>query len=482
MRAYDNAYASYGGLAGFFYFYDNAGKMISSIQPIIGDYGYRKLSQELRIASPATDRLRFVGGLFYQRQWNLDTEVLPAKGLADALSVPGYPNAVWLTKVRRIDRDYAAFGEASFDLTPALTLTGGLRYYKYDNSLTGFVGYGRNPNGPPYNPAGSSRTGVAGCYTSDGKTVRDRTGASLLLPVISGSPCTNVGIFSNGQVLPKSATGDGFIHRLNATWKLDADKMVYATWSRGFRPGGINRRASLPPYAADYLVNYELGAKTKWAGGAIRWNAAIFRQDWQDFQYSFLGQNGFTEIHNGPDARIDGVETDLTLVPAPGFTIAATAAYLDGKIRSNLCAFDDPTFTCRQAGPNGQTNSVVAPAGTRLPVTSRYKLNSTARYEFPLDAKIGAHVQASVTYQSEATSVLRLADPKDPVPIIKPYTLFDTAVGILRGPISAELFVSNIFDVKAPVTAYLQCGKCTFRPYYMILPPRTIGLRVGYAF
>ena len=40
--------------------------------------------------------------------------------------------------------------------------------------------------------------------------------------------------------------------------------MFYATWSEGFRPGGINRRGTLPPYMSDFLTNYEIGWKTDW--------------------------------------------------------------------------------------------------------------------------------------------------------------------------------------------------------------------------
>ena len=65
--------------------------------------------------------------------------------LAPTLSVNGCPGTLWLTKQKRVDRDYAVFGEASFDVTPQITLTGGGRYYKFDNTLFGFFGFGRNP-------------------------------------------------------------------------------------------------------------------------------------------------------------------------------------------------------------------------------------------------------------------------------------------------------------------------------------------------
>src|SRR3546814_14060512 len=58
-------------------------------------------------------------------------------GLSDDLEVPGTVDNIWLTKQIRVDRDYAAFGEVSFDINEQLTLTGGGRVYKVDNSLVG---------------------------------------------------------------------------------------------------------------------------------------------------------------------------------------------------------------------------------------------------------------------------------------------------------------------------------------------------------
>ena len=107
--------------------------------------------------------------------------------------------------------------------------------------------------------------------------------------------------------------------------------MFYATASKGFRPGGINRRGEIPPYDADFLYNYELGWKTTF--GPWRWNGAIYHQLWKKFQFSFLGQNSFTEIHNGKDARINGLETDVNYTRG-GLTL--NAAMSDSASISDL--------------------------------------------------------------------------------------------------------------------------------------------------
>jgi len=475
-EAYDALYSSYGGLAGYFYYKDNAGNQIKPIQQIVGLDKFNKVSQELRITSPADQPLRVVGGLFYQRQYHNIRQDYKVAGLADSLSVNGYPGTLWLTQQKRVDRDYAAFGEVAYDIMSNLTLTGGLRYYKFDNSLIGFFGFGRNPNGPPYNAAGSSRTGVAACYNTDGTTVRSNPAGTLVPADEAGAPCTNLGVFANGKVLPKHEKDTGLIHRVNLTWKVDKDLMVYATWSRGFRPGGINRRADIPAYKADYLTNYEIGWKTQWADRKIRWNGAIFMDDWKNFQYSFLGQNSFTEIHNGPNARIKGIESDISIYPMAGLSLNATGAYLDGKLRNNLCKTDDPTFTC------GGTAGIVAPKGTRLPVTPRFKVNGNARYEWALGTGT-AHLQANWTHSSSASSALRIGvSTADMPPLLHSYNLVDLAAGYAWGNVTAELFGQNIFDKRAELSSNQECGACSQRSYYYVATPRTIGIRLGYKF
>lgn len=482
-EAYDELYADYGGVAGYLYFFDNAGNSIDSSQHIIGRDRYRKMSHELRIASPADKRLRLVAGLFYQRQTHGIHQDYQVTNLADELSVNGFPGTLWLTEQKRVDRDYAAFGEASFDITDAITVTGGLRGYKYRNSLIGFFGFGRNPGGGftdgPFNAVGSSRTGFIQCFTTTGARLRDNIGGTVLPGIVPGTPCTNLGDFVDGKVVPRQVKGSGITHRLNVNWKVTEDHLVYATWSKGFRPGGINRRGTLPPYDEDTLTNYELGFKTSWPG-RLTVNGALFWQDWKSFQYSFLGENSFTEIHNGPNARIKGVELDVSWRPVRGLSLTGSAAYADAKVRSNVCDFDDPTFTCTAPGPQGQANGISAPAGTRLPVTPKFKASATGRYEFPLGAG-KAHVQTVLTHQSSSTADLRVAAAAV-LGRLRPYTMADFAFGMEWGKFTGELFLENAFDKRAELTRYQQCGQCNLRVYVVPYRPRTLGLRVGTRF
>ena len=484
---YDSLYSGAGGIAQYFYFNDNAGKLVDPSQTIIGADHFTKLSQELRIASPADQPFRVVGGLFYQRQTHLIHQDYQVTNLATNLSVNGHPGTLWLTQQDRVDRDYAVFGEASWDILPTVTVTGGARFFKYDNTLIGFFGFGRDPNGPPYNAAGSSRTGVAGCLTTTGATLRDNPTGTLLPAAVAGGPCTDLGTFSNGKVTPKVASDTGFTYKGNVTWKIDPDHLVYATYSRGFRPGGINRRASIAPYASDFLTNYELGFKTSWFDRSLRLNGAFFWQDWDKFQFAFLGANSFTEVHNGPNARIKGIEADLNWTASPGLTFVVAGAYTDAKTRKNLCGIDDATYTCAGAG-----NFIQAPAGTRLPITPQFKINGTARYETPVGGDAKGHVQAVVVHQSSAASDIRTFsfapgtgnsyNPAASLGRLAAYTTVDFAVGVTWPFLSAEIVVENAFDKRAQLSRYAECGSCTIRPYIVANTPRTIGVRLGHNF
>ncbi len=494
--AYDAYYESYGGLANYFYFQDAAGNTIDPRQYIVGSEHFKKMSHELRVASPQENRFRVLLGAFYQRQTNHIYQNYLVDNLAPDLSVNGWPGTIWLTLQDRVDKDYALFGEASFDVTPQVTLTAGGRLFKYDNSLFGFAGFGKNPaftedNGfpPPPNAAGGS-SGVRRCLTVNGFQLLNDELSALAPGGVAGTPCTNVGNVENGMAVPRRSKGDGFTHRLNATYKPHENLMFYATWSRGFRPGGINRQPNAPAYDPDYLTNYELGWKTTF--GPWRWNGAIYHQIWKKFQFSFLGENSLTVIQNGRDAKIDGIETDVSYV-AGGLTLNAAAAYTNAKTKQNICfvSFDDAAdcgtlFVNDPADPDDDVQDfIVTPKGTRLPITPKFKATATARYAWPMGPG-KAHAQASVAYRGAAGADIRQdvgggTNPNDFLGRIRSSTLVDTFLGYDWRNYTVELFATNLFDKRNDVVRFVACSICT---QTKIIPgrPRTFGIRAGLRF
>jgi len=449
---YDRYYASAPEYFGA-QFVNNMGHLINPSQVTTQNEDFTKDSHELRIASPESDRLRGVAGLFYQRQTNDWTNLYIVPGLATSQSVTGLPGVNYVNIQYRVDRDYAAFAQASYDIMPQLTLTAGLRGYYYDNTVIGFFGY--NAKRSPVGEAGCL-PGTVGIYGTQ-------------------RPCDNI---------DAAATGSGVSHKLTLTWKPVEAKMLYATWSTGFRPGGINRRPVAPPYRAEDLDNYEVGWKTSWDQGRLRFNGALFLEKLNDAQFAVTSdQNGIADIVNAGKAESKGIESDVTFFPMPSLSLQLSGTYVDATTSTDLCQYTNPSNDCALPSPAGNANSVTAPAGSRFPNAPRIKLTGTARYEFPL-GDYDAHIQASVFYQSAVAPSLTAIEVQD-LGYQPGYASADLAVGVTRGGWSAELSAQNVSDtrgqqLKTSSCNIELCGKSSILIYPIL--PRLISLRVGWHF
>ena len=451
--AYDLAYsfAGYGA-----YFVDNAGNVINPAQQIIGNDHYTKLSNELRITSPKSEPFYFTAGAFVQRQvheimqnYLIDNNNDP---LATSLSIPGWPGSLWLTDQERVDRDQALFSEFSYRFTPKLTGTAGARYYTYDNTLDGFYGFAATF---------SSHEGVATCPYPN-------------LPW-RNAPCSDL----NGR-----STGSGITPKLNLTYKITPNKLVYATYSKGFRPGGVNRNGGgkLPPYKPDYLINWEFGWKTQWDQNRFRWNGAVFYDKWKDFQFAYLGENALTIIANAGSADVKGIETNVAWRATRALTLTSGIAYLDAKLTQQYCA-PPPGQTPAQACYPGTSNEQYAPNGQQLPVTPKFKGNVTARYTFMLGS-LHANVEGSAVYVGPRWADLRMV-ARNGLGQEPSYTLADLSFGIDKGSWHAGLYVNNVFDKRAVLDRFAECDVVTCGSvaiYNVPNQPRTIGVKFGQRF
>jgi iron complex outermembrane receptor protein len=435
------------------YFLDNAGKLINPAQYIIGRDHYTKVSNELRVSSPKQDRFRMTAGVFLQRQLHdiLQDYVVDNGGdpLAASLSVPGWPGSVWLTDEQRVDRDSAVFGEAAFDITSQLTLTAGVRHYTYDNTLYGFYGFGSGF-------AFGSSEGNATCFAGSGP--------------FRGAPCVDL----NGK-----SEDSGNTPKVNLTYKFDPDHLIYATYSKGFRPGGVNRNGggTLPPYLPDYLTNYELGWKTTWDNHRLRFNGAFFVEDWKNFQFSFLGPNALTIIENAGQAQIKGLETDLEFAATEGLTLSGGFSLLDSKLTQAYCP-GGPSV-CLVPGTENY-----APSGTQLPTTPKFKGDLTARYTFGLGGGYQGNLQASEVYVGPRWADLRIV-ARDELGEMPSYVITDFTASVEKGGLTTQLYLNNAFDNRGVLSRYAECDieKCgQIAVYDLPVQPRTIGLKFSQRF
>lgn len=466
---------------------------------------YTKWNQELRVNSPQEYPVHGTLGLFAERQvhdiWEQYT--MPGldgnpyttnpQGLAPSLGIPGVMgNTIWLTDQQRVDRDQAAFVQANWEITSAWELTGGFRQYHYDNSLQGFYGYseayhnwsgfypGQNICGPPGGPPNPN-------YAP-----------------FHFAPCTD---------LNQDVTGKGHTELGRLTYKFDPDHLVYATYSTGYRPGGVNRvydpqiKGIFPPYQADYLKNYEIGWKTQWLGESLRWNGALFYEDWNDFQFTYLGPNSVTVVQNAPTANIRGIETNAEWRVGPSWLFSGSATWLDAKLTSNFCGNYIPGTSqlitnCPNqvsGGPPSQGNLIYyadgstvqgpyAANGTRLPVVPRFKANLIARYTFPLGDYNGFG-QAAVVYQDSSVPLLFPSfyqvgnNGTEHLGEMPPYTLVNLSSGLERDGTQVSVLVNNVFNVLGEIGRFSAVTPTTAnQPYVVPVQPRTFWLKVGHKF
>jgi iron complex outermembrane recepter protein len=466
---YDKVYGS-----GAFWVGNN-GNPVMPQQFVDGAGYFEKWSHELRVSTPDNLPVKATVGLFIQRQlhdiWQLYT--MPGygysnvytgnpNGLATALSIPGFPDAIWLTDEQRVDRDQAAFAQVTWDINSQWALTGGLRYYKYDNGLQGFYGYSANYSGS---------TGQSQCF------------APALNAGLTGGPCTDL----NTEV-----SDTGTVPRVNLTYKITPEAMVYATYSKGFRPGGVNRvsEAGFPPYKADYLTNYEVGWKVQSSDHRVRWNGALFWEDWKDFQFSFLVPPSITAIANGGNARIKGLENELDFVPSDHLFVSTNLTLLDPVLTQNYCGGAVPAGVTSCPGvtayspflPGGQWVGPLAPAGTNLPVVPKFKGNIVARYTFGATSNVSPYAQAAYVYQSKTSPQLQ-ADIDQIIGMMPAYGILDLAAGAAIDNFNIELYCANAGDKRAQLSRFSNTNPLADNQVY-ILPatPRTIGIKFSQRF
>lgn len=409
-------------------------------QYINGDEFFKRQSHELRVTTPGDYRVRAIGGLFYQEQkHDFDLQWI-APDTSSATSVIENGHTVWQTKQVREDRDWAAFGEIEFDVTDQLTIMGGARIYKYRNSLYGFNGFLRHCTGS----------------TVNGVFVQDNAGTPQY-------PCFDTRILDDEQ------KDNGQTFKVNASYEIDDDKLVYATFSQGFRPGGVNRARvpGIPKYVEDNIDNYEFGWKTQWADNRVRFNGALYYLKWSDVQFAFLdfAVSNLTIIQNVGGSRTYGAEFDLTVDATDDLRLSLSASYNDAKLTAEYRRSAD--------GP------LLAAIGSPMPFVPKIQLTAIARQTVQM-GELPGFIQASLTHRGFSYSDLDTTKTTNRRQ--SAYTLVNLSAGVQKDDMTFSLFVDNLLDTRATIALYdpgydnpLDRTQATNRP-------RTIGFRFGQRF
>jgi len=408
------------------------------------------MSHEFRVTSPADFRLRGVAGLFYQRQTDDIREAFEAPGLPQYYSVDGQIDTIYLSQQIRVDRDYAAFAQMSFDITDKLKIDAGIRKFWVNNTLFGFFGF---------NDDGFSPHGEATCDPP--------VSAATIIPGLL--PCIN----TNRKVVETGET-----HKVTLTYQIDPDRMVYGTYSTGFRPGGNNRVEGVAPFNSDRIVNLEVGWKTDWLDHRLRANGALFYERWTDMQLSVFGANGITSIVNAANAGVKGIESEVSWLAVENLTLSGSGTYVDARTTQEYCNLDPST---QQVTHN--CTDPAAPSGTALPVTPKLKLNGTARYKFDV-GDYQSFVQGVIIHQSSSTSALQTYQ-NDLTGNLPHFTTFDLSAGTGLNNWHLEAYIENVFDKRGELARVTQCTSAAIcYSDYRVYPikPMNFGVKFGEKF
>jgi iron complex outermembrane receptor protein len=294
----------------------------------------KQFSQEFQLTNSDKGPLQWILGAYY-----LNEKADTFTGIPFIIPVP-QPAILWDGKSKT--SAYALFGQATYAFTDRLRTTLGLRYNKEDKK--GDLAY--SLFGGPINPA---------------------------------PPIAPVGT-RWAQVLDKSWSA--VTPKASVEYDFAPDVMGYGSVTRGFKSGGFNLLAGQAPYDPEYLWSYELGLKTKSAGGRLIANISAFYYDYTDMQVGKVVNLSATVV-NAAKATIKGAEVELRAAPVDALELNAGIAFLDTKYDEFLT--EDPGWPgARGCGALVAAPRTISLAGCELPRAPKVQGSVGAQWKLAL--------------------------------------------------------------------------------------------------
>jgi len=334
-------------------------------------------------------------------------------------------------------KDMAVFGELTWHVTDAWSLTGGTRVFKQTVTQAQQTGLLFDA-GPLFGPYGSPYVPIANSTLSD-----DWRKA---------------------------------LWKINTSYKLDETNLVYATWSQGFRRGGVNALPGSEPglgyttptalfkVAPDTADNYEIGIKGTIAN-RYRYSAAIFDIQWHNLQEGVaLTPLVLPAAINVGNAYSRGFEYEGFVSITDHLGVQIDYTYDDTKITSY-----NSLFAANVSAPPPAEGGV-------LPGTPKTSLAASIEYgHIPL---AGGELLYALDgrYQSAVLPAISAS-----VPTVAGYTMLDTRLVYKCGHWRGTLFVDNLTN-NLGITSYQDPANYGYRDQALISTPRTYGVKIGYAF
>ena len=250
---------------------------------------------EIRLSSKEGEKFNWIIGAFqtenvtdYDSQWHV-----PA--INPDAAVPGSKDLYYQTDQVRAEDESAVFGEIYYQINDKMELTLGHRKFDNETTLKGFVGTIWWPN------------------SLYGSTTRPDNVNSLY-------------------------DGSDSISKINLSYQVDNNSMLYITRSEGYRPGGANRTTQLgATYDADFLTSTEFGFKSISMDGRLRLNGAMYQMDWDDIQLGWFDSSisllGL--VDNIGKANSNGFELDAKYILSDTVSVAVGYANNEAVLKED---------------------------------------------------------------------------------------------------------------------------------------------------
>lgn len=309
---------------------------LDTVEPQIIDYYFTQnteaFTQEVQLQSDQNERLRWIVGAFFLKSKE-GYEPFVLEGL-------GVPPFATITQGYNYQKttSYAAFGQATADLTDTTRLTAGVR------------------------------------YTIDKRSVR-AVSTGEFAGEAPGSGSVSIFDVRARETFKKPTWRIGIDH------DLAEDTMAYFTYSRGFKSGIFNLSApDTPAVRPEVLDAFELGLKSTLFDRRLRFNASTFYYSYKDIQAAnIVGGQQF--LRNAAKAEIYGVDVDLEASVTSQLTLRAAAEYLHARYKK----FEGAPFTVPNPNfPYGNTQFVGDASGNRIPRAADWSVNLAGDYTVPL--------------------------------------------------------------------------------------------------
>jgi iron complex outermembrane receptor protein len=398
-----------------------------------------QLSQEIRLTSHDSGGLHWVAGAFYSELHSVWNEI----GESPLNATPAVPDGSYFISWNPYSvKQTALFADGSYKITDQWKLSAGVRWYTYKSQQDE---YSWGLDGPNLTPPANS--------------------------------------------LITTASDRGFNPRINLSYAPDQDLTTYATVSKGFRPGGANQ--ILPPglcgnsgtlkFGPDSAWNYEIGEKAKLFDNWLTINSDVYYIKWSDVQQVITLPCGYQYYNNAGDGRSFGPELEVNAKLTNELTASLSAAYTDAKITNPNTAYTS-FLTHIVTFPDGVTPPCpTSGGGCTAPVMNVVKdtasLSLTYATTVMSDYKLTARVADA--FVGPSYDVAYYFGYKLPS-----YNLANARLGLARGDWSADLFVDNLTNKVALMTANNTSFQFNIPQVvrYTTNQPRTVGVQANYKF